>query len=46
MKFLNIAVLAGVLLGTLPIAAQNLDYRDFKLTNEMTARLKDTEVID
>lgn len=46
MKFYKIAVMAGALLGSLPVTAQKLEYRDFKATNEMTARLKDTEVID
>ncbi|MDE6549449.1 MAG: PEGA domain-containing protein [Muribaculaceae bacterium] len=46
MKFLKIAVMAGALLGALPTMAQKLEYRDFKASNEMTARLKDTEVID
>lgn len=46
MKFFRIAIMAGALLGALPSMAQKLEYRDFKATNEMTARLKDTEVID
>lgn len=46
MRCLKIAVMAGALLGGLPTMAQKLEYRDFKATNDMTARLKDTEVID
>ncbi|MDE6637373.1 MAG: hypothetical protein K2K32_03950 [Muribaculaceae bacterium] len=46
MKLLKIVVIAGALLSALPSLAQKLEYRDFKATNEMTARLKDTEVID
>ena len=30
----------------MPMVAQKLEYRDFKATNDLTARLKDTEVID
>ena len=46
MKLLKIVVIAGAILSALPSLAQKLEYRDFKATNEMTARLKDTEVID
>ena len=45
-KFLKFAVIAGAILSSLPSMAQKLEYRDFKATNEMKARLKDTEVID
>ena len=46
MKFLKIAIVAGALLGSLPMMAQKLEYRDFKATNDMFARLADTQVID
>lgn len=46
MKFFKQAIIAIALLGSLSAAAQKLEYRDFKATNELTARLKDTEVID
>ncbi len=46
MKFLKIAVISGVMLCSLPVAAQKLEYRNFKLTNEATARLQGTSVTD
>ncbi len=46
MKFLKIAVMAGALLSALPSMAQKLEARNFKETNEMTAHLNDTQVID
>ena len=38
--------MACSLLVALPMAAQKLETRDFKATNEMTARLQDTQLID
>lgn len=46
MKILKHVILVGALVGFLPSMAQKLEYRGFKATNEMTARLRDTEVID
>ena len=46
MKFLKITLAVAALLGALPSEAQKLETRDFKETNDMFARLKDTEVID
>lgn len=46
MNILKIAVMACSLLVALPMAAQKLETRDFKATNEMTARLQDTQLID
>lgn len=46
MKIIKHVIMAGAILAFLPSMAQKLEYRDFKATNEMTARLKDTEVID
>lgn len=46
MKFYKIAVMAGALLSSLPMMAQKLEYRDFKVTNEATARLQGTSVTD
>ena len=46
MKFIKAVIMAGALLSSLPMVAQKLEYRDFKETGEMTARLKDSEVID
>ncbi len=46
MKFFKIAIMAGALLSSLPLMAQKLEYRDFKVTNEATARLQGTSVTD
>ena len=47
MKSLKISILFMALLCSLPSLAQKLEFRDFKLLeNELTARMKDTEVID
>ena len=46
MNILKIAVMACSLLVALPMAARKLETRDFKATNEMTARLQDTQLID
>ena len=46
MKFLKIAVVAGALLGALPMVAQKLESREFKETNDMFARLPETSVTD
>ena len=46
MNILKIAVMACSLLVALPMTAQKLETRDFKATNEMTARLQDTQLID
>lgn len=46
MKIINITIVAGALLGALSATAQKLEYREFKETNEMTARLPDTSVTD
>lgn len=43
---LKIAILAVTFMATLPSIAQKLTYRDFKATNELLAKLKDSEVID
>ena len=40
MKFFKIAVMAGLLLNALPSVAQKLEARNFKESNEMTARLQ------
>lgn len=46
MKFIKTILLAAALAGSLPALAQKLETRDFKETNELTARLKNTELID
>lgn len=46
MKLFKISLLALALSGFLPTMAQKLETRDFKVTNELTARLKGTEMID
>ncbi len=46
MKVLKIAIVVGALLGFLPSMAQKLEYRDFKVTNDATARLQGTAVTD
>lgn len=46
MKFLNTAIPVIAMLASLPSWGQKLETRDFKATNELTARLKDTEMID
>ncbi len=46
MKFFKIAVMAGLLLNALPSVAQKLEARNFKESNEMTARLQGTAVTD
>lgn len=38
--------MAGVLMSSLPMMAQKLEYRDFKATNEATARLQGTSMTD
>lgn len=43
---IRISVLALALLGALPALGQKLETRDFRVTNELTARLKDTEMTD
>lgn len=45
-KMIKIAILAGTLWGAMPLMAQKLEYRDFKVTNEATARLQGTSVTD
>ncbi len=46
MKIIKLTILTLTLLCGLPAMAQKLETRDFKATNELTARLKDTELID
>lgn len=46
MKLIKISVIALALLGGLPVMAQKLETRDFKVTNEATARLHGMEMID
>lgn len=46
MKPIKISILALALLGVLPSFGQKLETRDFKTTNEITARLQDSEMID
>ncbi|MDE6290722.1 MAG: PEGA domain-containing protein [Muribaculaceae bacterium] len=46
MKLLKTVIMAAVLLAALPGMAQKLEYRDFKETNEATARLQGTAVTD
>lgn len=46
MKLLKPILLALALIGSLTAAAQKLEVRDFKASAELTARLKDTELID
>ncbi len=46
MKFIKTVIVAGALLGSLPMVAQKLESRNFTETNDLRAQLKDTEVID
>lgn len=46
MKLTKISILALALLGGLPMMAQKLETRDFKLTTEMTGQLQGTSMID
>lgn len=46
MKLIRISVIALALLCGLPALAQKLETSDFKETTELTAKLKDTELID
>ncbi|MDE6300739.1 MAG: hypothetical protein K2M19_03385 [Muribaculaceae bacterium] len=46
MKLFKSAILVLSLISQFTMTAQKLETRDFKVTNELTARLKDTELID
>ncbi|MDE6395809.1 MAG: PEGA domain-containing protein [Muribaculaceae bacterium] len=46
MNIFKTSLLVLALSGSLPTMAQKLETRDFKATNELTARLKDSELID
>ncbi len=46
MKLIKTVIVAGCLLGSLSGMAQKLESRDFKVTNEATARLQGTAVVD
>ena len=46
MKLLKTVIMTVALLWGLPSVAQKLEYRDFKETNEQTARLQGTAVTD